>query len=510
MPLLCFIAPFLLSLIGCTPSSPPSKTAPFVIAIESSPTQLDPRFATDAYSERIGQLLFSRLIRFDPSGEIVSDLAERWEIRSETEYLFYLKKNVTFHDGRPVTSDDVRYTYESLLDPRSGTPHRRLTEIIDRIEAPDPGTVRFHLRKPYAPFLTEMTKGIVPRHLAEFDPARFSSRPVGSGPFSLVRNQPDEGVELAAYAGYFEGAPSLPHLHFRIIPDDSVRLLELEKGNIDLIQNAFPPDALPRLQANPTLKVLHAPGTTYSYIGFNLKDPFLKMTNVRAAIAFAVNREEITRHIFKDLARPADGLLPSSHWAYTSAAKRYRYDPDRAGRLLDQAGFPDPPGPSPRFKLIHKTSQNELARRVVEVLQRQLGQVGIDLEIRSYEWGTFFADIKAGNFQLFTLSWVGIQDPDMYYNIFHSGGIPPNGSNRGRYENRALDRLVEEGRVTLDPIKRKALYEEVQKIVSEELPYVSLWHLDNVAVMKKEVSGYILYPDGDFYSLTKTDRSGAR
>lgn len=507
MPLLHFL-PLILFLffsIGCT-SSPPADP-PFVVAIEAAPTQFDPRLATDAYSERIGQLLFSRLLRSDAAGQKVPDLAERWEVAGETIYTFHLRKNVRFHDGRPLTSQDVRYTFESILDPAFASPHRKSFEMVSRIETPDAETVRFILKKPHAPFLTEMTKGIVPKHLAEKGgPGTLASHPVGSGPFRFVRYDPDEAVELAAFSDYFDGAPAIPRLLFRIIPEDSVRLLELEKGNIDLLQNAFPPDALPRLQQNPRLKIIQAPSTTYSYLGFNLNDPILQKKPVREAIALAIDREAITEHLFKGLARPAAGLLSPSHWAYADSVKVYRYDPEQAKERLDEAGFPDPPGPAPRFHLVHKTSQNDLARRVVEVIQRQLSEIGIAVTIRNYEWGTFYGDIKSGNFQIFTLSWVGVDDPDIYHNLFHSESVPPNGANRVQYRNPKIDTLLEAGRITLDPEKRKVVYTEIQQIIAEELPYVSLWHTMNVAVMKKEVEGFHLYPDGDFYGLKEARR----
>ncbi|MFY9270549.1 MAG: ABC transporter substrate-binding protein [Candidatus Manganitrophaceae bacterium] len=495
---------FLFSLAGCT--SAPSGDPPFVVAIEAAPTQFDPRLATDAYSERIGQLLFSRLLRSDPTGQKIGDLAERWELDGETVYTFHLKKNVRFHDGRPLTSEDVRYTFESILDPSLASSHRKNFEMISKIETPDAATIRFILKRPHAPFLTEMTRGIVPKHLVEKNRGDFSSHPIGSGPFRFVRYNSDAAVELAAFSDYFDGPPAIPRLLFRIIPEDSVRLLELEKGNIDLLQNAFTPDALPRLQQNPKLKIIQAPSTTYTYIGFNLKDPILQNRSVREAIALAIDRDEITEHLFKGLARPAAGLLPPSHWAHTDSVKVYPYDPQQARKRLDEAGFPDPPGPVPRFTLIHKTSQNELARRVVEVIQRQLSEIGIDVTIRNYEWGTFYGDIRSGNFQIFTLSWVGVDDPDIYLNLFHSESTPPNGANRAFYRNPRLDRLVEAGRITLDPEKRKAIYREVQQIVADDLPYVSLWHTMNVAVMKKEVERFILYPDGDFYGLKEARR----
>jgi peptide/nickel transport system substrate-binding protein len=499
-----FLPILFFSFAGCASSFPADPS--FVVAIEAAPTQFDPRLATDAYSERIGQLLFSRLLRSDATGQKVPDLAERWEVEGETVYTFYLKKNARFHDGHPLTSEDVRYTFESILNPAFASPHRKNFDMISRIETPDAATVRFILKKPHAPFLNEMTKGIVPKHLAEKGPGALSSHPVGSGPFRFVRYDSDDAVELAAFSDYFEGAPAIPRLLFRIIPEDSVRLLELEKGNIDLLQNAFPPDALPRLRKNPRLKIIQAPSTTYTYLGFNLKDPILQNRSVREAMALSINRDEITEHLFKGLARPARGLLSPSHWAYTDSAKVYSYDPEQAKKRLDEAGFPDPPGPAPRFHLIHKTSQNELARRVVEVIQRQLSEVGITVTIRNYEWGTFYGDIKSGNFQIFTLSWVGVDDPDIYYNLFHSGSIPPNGANRVHYRNLRIDQLLEAGRITLDPEKRKVIYSEVQQIIADDLPYASLWHTMNVAVMKKEVEGFKLYPDGDFYSLKEVRR----
>lgn len=487
----------LFSLLAVACASPPSHSPPFVVAIESAHTQLDPRLATDAYSERIGQLLFSRLVRINSSGEITPDLAKKWEIKRETIYIFRLKEGVFFHDGTPLTSEDVRYTYESILDAALASSHRKLYDVIDRIETPDAATVRFILKKPHAPFLYSLTRGIVPKYAAA-NPA-FSMHPIGSGPFQFVRNDPDHAIELSAYSNYFGGAPRISRLLFRIIPEESVRLLELEKGNIDLIQNAFPPDVLPRLERNRRFKIMHTPGTTYSYVGFNLRDSILQDTKVRKAIALAINREEIAKYIFKGLVRPATGLLPSSHWAYSHQVKTYLYDPEGARKLLDEAGYLAHSGP--RFTLTHKTSQNELARRVVEVLQQQLAEIGIKVDIRSHEWGTFYGDIKRGNFQMFTLSWVGIEDPDIYYNLFHSQSVPPDGSNRGYYQNTAIDQLVEKGRLTFDRTLRKMVYANVQKILSEELPYVSLWHAENVAVMKKEVQGYTLYPDGGFYSL---------
>jgi peptide/nickel transport system substrate-binding protein len=500
------VAIALVIVTACVPASSPSNTQdkPFVIALDSAPQQLDPRFATDAYSERIAHLVFSALVKFNKEGEIVPDLAERWEIKNNTHYTFYLRNNVHFHDGHLLTSEDVRYTYESILDEATASPLKKTYEIIKRIETPSPTIIRFILEKPHAPFLTDIGRGIIPKHLVEKDPEAFASRLIGSGPFSFVSYAPDSAVELRAFPDYFGGKPHLTRLIFRIIPEDSTRLLELSKGNIDLLQNAFPPDAIPRLQKDPKLKIEIAPSTTYSYLGFNLSDPILKNKLVRQAMAYAIDKEKIAKYIFRGFAIPANGLLTDRHWAHVPT-ERIAYNPKKALRLLDEANrFPDASGI--RIRLTYKTSQNELSRRVAEVIQEQLSHIGIAVTLKSYEWGTYYSDIKSGNFDMFSLSWVGVSDPDIYYDLFHSQSIPPNGSNRVRYQNEKIDHLVEEGRVVIDRDKRKAIYKEVQEILADDLPYISLWHAQNVAVMKKEVIGYTLYPNGDFASLKDTNR----
>ncbi len=494
----------LATLIGCSDSKPTAASGPaseIVIALEAAPTQLDPRMATDAYSERVGQLLFHKLVRVGPNLEVVGDLAESWEIPTPTRYLFHLRHGVRFHDGTPLTAADVAYTFNWIRDPENHSPHRAAYEQIKRIEVLDDDTVAFELTAPHAPFLVNMVRGIVPRHLG--DTADYKMKPVGSGPFKLTRYEPGERLELTAFDDYVDGRPPTDRLVFRILPEDTVRLLALKKGDVHFVLNALPPDAIELLSRQDHLVVERGPGTNYSYLGFNLEDPALKRKKVRQAIAHAIDRRLIVDAIYQGQARLASGMLTPEHWAYRGDVRRYEYDPERAKALLDAAGFPDPPGPAPRIKLTYKTSQNELTRRIGEVLQQQLAQVGIAVTVRSYEWGTFYADIKGGNFQLYTLSWVGITEPDMFYYVFHSDSIPPNGANRGRFRNDRVDALVTLGRTTPDRAERARIYGEVQTILAEELPYVSLWHPEVVLVRHKDLHGFQLSPTGDYTSLAR-------
>jgi peptide/nickel transport system substrate-binding protein len=271
------------------------------------------------------------------------------------------------------------------------------------------------------------------------------------------------------------------------------------------VVNDLNPDQVEALRKEDHLRVLSSPSNSYSYLGFNLEDPILRDVRVRQAVAFAIDRDRLIQVLLHGLARPATGLLPPDHWAYEADVAAYPHDPARAASLLDEAGYRDPdgPGPRPRFRLTYKTTTAQLAREQATVFQEQLGAVGIEMEVRSYEWGTFYDDIKAGRFQVFSLQWTQIGDPDVYRLRFDSGFIPPFGFNRGRYSNPEVDRLLKEGTRTAAREDRRRIYSRVQRILADEVPYVSLWHKSNLAVARERVRGFTLTPDGDFYPLAR-------
>ena len=482
-----------------------------VVALESGPTYLDPRYATDANSARISALIFNSLARPDENSRLRPDLAESWRAVDRRTYIFRIRKGVSFHNGKPLTAADVKFTYDSVLDPNNRSPKRGVLRFLENVEQVGPYEVRFRLATPFAPFLEGLTLGIVPATAAR-DGASERRSLIGSGPFSLAEFNPGERVVLKANPSYWEGAPHLSGVVFKIIPDAIVRALEFRKGTVDFIQNDLEPDMLAWLQKNTDASILSEQGTIFQYIGMNLDHPILERREVRDAIGHAIDREAIIRHILKGLAIPATGLLSPQHWAYESAVARLSYNPEEAKRLLDEAGFPDPDGdgPLPRFKLSYKTTNLDLRKRIAEALKEQLGRVGIELEVRTYEWGTFYGDIQKGNFHLYSLAWVGIVDPDIYYNLFHSSSVPPNGNNRGRYHNQELDTLLEQGRQAMTAEERRRIYSRAQEILAVDLPYIPLWWAKNVVVMKPTVQGFVPYPDGDLISLKKVSFSASQ
>lgn len=496
---LCLPFALVAAFLSCCTPRLPVEEGTLVIALPGAPSSIDPRLATDAYGTQILQMTHASLIRMDAAGNPVPDLAESWEERSPTEIAFRLGDDVRFHDGRRLSSADVRYTFEWILDPVNRSPHRATYEKIRAISTPDSLTVVFHLSEPFAPFLTGLVRGIVP----DGSRAKGYSPPVGAGPYRVDDFQQDTEIRLSRYEGYYGGAPGIEQVVVKFLPDSNVRFLELKKGSVNFVLNGVDPDLIPAALESGNLVMEEAPGSNASYLGFNLRDPVLSDHRVRRAIAFAIDREAIVRTLWKGHADPADSILAPAFWAHASGIPPVRHDPSEAKRLLDSAGYPDPDGngPTPRFRLTYKTSQNELRRQIAAVIQEQLRRVGIAVEIRSFEWGTFFSDIRKGNYQLYSLTWVGIQDPDIYHYAFHSGQIPPQGANRGGYRNPELDRLVTEGRREPSRRKRKEIYRKVQVLLARDLPVFPLWINRNILVRDRRLKGFVITPDEDYTSV---------
>jgi peptide/nickel transport system substrate-binding protein len=497
--LACLLLPIgLLSGWGCSQKLP-IEAGRMVIALPGAPVNVDPRVATDAYGEQILQMTHASLVGRDGAGEPLPDLAQRWESPDPRTYVFHLRAGLRFHDGRPVTSADVRYTFAWILDAANRSPHRGLYRHLASIETPDARTVVFRLSEPFAPFLSTMVRGIVPAG----SPARGYVPPAGAGPYRIDDLSPDGEAVLSAYDGYYGGPPAIRSVTVKFLPDSNVRFLELRMGSVNFALNGVDPDLLPAASLPGRLVVEEGPGGNVTYLGFNLRDRALSDARVRRAIALAIDREAIVRAIWKGHADLVSSILPPGSWALDRDLPALAFDPARARRLLDEAGFPDPDGegPLPRIRLTDKTSQNEVRRRVATVIQEQLRRVGISVDIQSLEWGTFFSDIKKGNFQIYSLTWVGIADPDIFHHAFHSGSAPPDGANRGGYADAELDRLTEAARREPSREKRREMYRRVQRILSRDLPVLPLWAGRNVLVRDRRLGGFPLSPDESYAAV---------
>jgi len=469
--------------------------------IESSPTNLDPRVGTDGPSERIYELIFDALLRRDEHFNVQPGLAERWEAPDPLSYVFHLRHGIRFHDGRPLTSRDVKWTFDSLLQSKIPSTKNATYKYVASVEAPDDFTVIFHLKEPFATLpwnVSEGAIGIVPYGSG----SEISAKPIGSGPFRYISAAQDQDVVVARNDDYWGEKPKLSSVRFLVVPDETTRALELRKGSADVASNAFSADVAAVLAQDKNLEVLRAPGTIYAYAAFNLRDPILKDVRVRQAIAYAMDRRPMIQYLWRGQAQPAHSVLPPQSWAYNDDVPRYDYDPVKACQLLDAAGYPVVNGV--RFHVTMKTSTDENTRLMVAVLQQQLRDVGIALDIRSFEFATFFSDVTHGAFQLYGLRWIGgNEDPDIFEYAFHSSKFPPNGANRSFYSNSRLDALIDHARRETNQNVRKQDYAEVQRILATDLPYINLWYLDNLVVHTKRVRNVTLNPSGN-YNFLKT------
>jgi len=494
---LCLCVSVVIFLSACASKPDPNM---LVMIIESSPINLDPRVGIDAQSQRIDELLFDPLVTRDAHFNLQPALAESWEVPDPLTYIFHLRHGVRFHNGQALTARDVKWTFDSLIAGKIRSAKASTFAPVDRIETPDDYTVIFHLKQPFASLLWNLSgaAGIVPYGSGE----DFNRDPIGSGPFRFVSSQQDRNVIVERNPDYWNSPAKLQRVEFKVIPDATTRALELRKQSADVAINSLVADTVVTLERDRDLSVMEAPGTIYAYLALNLRDPILKDVRVRRAIAYAINVEPIIHYLLRDEARPAYSILPPQHWAYDGDVARYPHDPARARQLLDAAGYAAKNGV--RFHIAMKTSTEESTRLLAAVLQQQLREVGIALDIRSFESATFLADVTKGAYQIHSLRWIGgNQDPDIFENLFATASFAPKRANRTFYSNARVDELIREGRSTLDQQKRKAIYDEIQQILAGDLPYINLWYLDNVLVHTKRVQGIQLGPAGS-YDFLKT------
>jgi len=455
-----------LVLLGCRPESPDA----LVFAVATAPRVLDPRLAADAASERVNDLLFASLVELSENGTAQPGIAT-WERLGPMTYQVRLSpERAPFSDGRLPTAEDVVATYRAVLDPTLGSPHASALRHIEGIDAIDAETIAFQLSREDPRFPSRLTIGILPGEAAR--QALPVKHPVGSGPFAFVERHGDGSVLL-------QRRRDGQRIHFLPTPDPTMRVLKLIRGEADLLQNDLPTELYGYLEGRDDVSLVQTEGITFAYLGFNLADPVLAQPSIREAIAHAIDRAAIIRYLFQGRASPAGSVLRPGHWAGAPALTGFEFDPDRSRALLAEAGYTK----SDPLRLSYKTSTDPFRLRIAHVFQQQLAEVGVELKIQSYDWGTFFGDIKAGRFQLYSLAWVGVNTPDILRYAFHSDSSPPNGANRGAYRSARVDRLIEQAE--RQPAARAApLYRQAQQIIHDDLVYVPLWYEANVAASR--------------------------
>ena len=478
------------ALAGCSQSEHDSIR----LALAGDVINLDPRYTTDATSARINRLIYTRLVDFDEHAQAQPALAT-WETPAPTYYRFRLgKEGRTFQDGSRLTSRDVKATYDFILDPANVSPHRTALAMIERIDVVNDDTLDIFLRRPDPLFPGYLVIGILPERLAR-QPKDEDFVPNGSGPLVYL-GRPDPGtVQLRRR----EDDQLLEVVR---VPDATVRVLKLLRGEVDVLQNDLPAELITYMAQRQDIRVRRATGNNFAYLGFNLDDPDTGKVEVREAVAHALDRDAIIKYVLDEGARPAGALLPPEHWAGHPELKGVSYDPERSRRRLLAAGY----SPERPLQLTYKTSSDAVRVRLATVIQDQLAKVGISVALQTYDWGTFYGDIKAGRFQLYSLSWVGIKTPDIFRYVFHSSAMPPEGANRGRFRDATVDTLIEAAEQVEDTAHQVMLYHALQERLLATLPLVPLWYEDQVYATREGITDYSVAPDGNYDGLLTVRR----
>jgi len=462
--------------------------------LESEPVTLDPRFSTDAASYRITRLIYRSLVDFDDNFQFIPDLAD-WEMLAPEHYRFILgNSGRQFHHGERLTAEDVKATYDFVLEASNASPHRGSIVVIENIQVIDEDTVDFILQHADPLFPGRLVIGILPATLIDSGHP-FNREPVGSGPVAFLEWPNDGDLSLKRLRDN-------QLLKFITVKDPTVRILKLMRDELDILQGDIPREMIGWLEEQDKTNIEQAQGDTFTYMGFNMADPVTSQLPIRQAIAHAINRDEIIEYVMDNTARKAGAMLPPEHWSGNSQLIGVEFDPEESKRLLRAAGY-DELNP---LEIIYKTSNNPFRVRLATIIQYQLKQVGIEVDVRSYDWGTFYGDIKAGRFQMYSLSWVGLKIPDIFRYAFHSSSLPPNGANRGRFKDTTADAMIEAAESKQDLGEQAKLYQDLQAYLHEQLPYIPLWYEDNILVTAKDISGYTLASDGNYDGLLTVNR----
>lgn len=500
--------------IGCGGRKRRTPDDTLVILIESRLNNLDPRYCESNHDVKLSRLVAPGLTTVEqPSLEPKLLLAESVTRVSDRVVDVVLKPGLKFSDGSPLTARDVAFSYNSAIDPamKAGV-LKGFRQRFERVEVLDERRARFHLVDTVATLMSDFEFGIISEKASADHGGRFPGGVIiGAGPYAIESFHPED-VRLVRNPHWPFEQPRMDKVRARAVTDGNARALMLAGGSADLAQNAVRIDLVDDLVQRDRLHLERGPSSILTYFMMNNSDPILDDVRVRRAIAHALDRERVLRSKLDGNAVLATGLIWPGHWSYEPNVPTYDYDPKRAMELLDEAGFPDPDGPggAPRMSLVYKTSSDQFRLSLARVWAAQMGEVGIAVEVQSFEAQTFFTDVKKGNFQLASMQTAAITEPDYLYTYFHSDRIPSeadrNAHNRWRFIDKRFDELTVEGRRVSDDARRKQLYGEAQRILAEQLPVIPLWHEDNLAVMNKDVSGYRLYPTASLWGLIYTDK----
>ena len=500
---------WVLALSICAEGAVPKIGGTLIFGRGGDSVGLDPSHEEDGESFKVCSVIYDTLIQYrDESTEVEPALAESWESSSDgLTWTFHLRRGITFHDGTPLDANAVLFSLNRQHDPNHpfhnvGGPYiywsdTGLAEIVDNITNQDAHTVQITLKRPYAPFI--YTMAMTPFSIVSPTAARkwredFSNYPVGTGPFKFVRWDRGDKVVVEVNDDYWGGRPPLDRIIFRSIPDNSVRLIELQNGSIHAME--FPnPDDLPDIRDDTQLQIVEQPGMNVGYLAMNMdKKPFDNL-KVRLAINHAINKHEIIAQLYQGMGIPAKNPIPPTMWSYDDSINEYTYQPEKARQLLQEAGYPDGfettlwalPVPRPYIPD---------GQILAVAIQSDLRRVGIKGKIVTFDWGTYLEKTKNGEHDMAMLGWsADIGDPDnfFYYLLSKEAAQKPAG-NISFYRSDEMQEILVEAQSATNQTSRIELYKKAQNLFHRDIPWVPLAHAKQILIINKRVKNLKLHP----------------
>jgi len=504
-----------------TPSTPAYGDT-FIQASIGDIGGLIPSLTSDQSSHEVGGLIYDGLIKLDKDLNMAPAMAESWTYSPDClDLTFKLRKDVKWHDGHPFTADDVVFTYQTMINPKTPAPFKEGFLLVKDVQAPDPYTVRVRYDKPYARAVETWGTYMLPKHLlqsfAEAGTLRESpqnSQPIGTGPYRFQEWKPGEKVVLTANPDYYEGRPYLSRIVYRVIPSQATIFLELKAQGVDYVSTLTGMQYSRQTEYPAFRKAFNKfryPASDYTFLGFNLRDPRFADRRVREAFAHAINKEELIDGVRLGLAREANGPIRPGTWAYTDKVEHYDYDPEKAKALLAEAGWKDRNGDGvvedkdgKPFTLTIRTNQgNDERKKIAEIIQQRLKEVGINADIQLIEWAAFIKEfVKPRRFEVVVLGLGTGTDPDQFV-VWHSSQRGPDQMNRTGYANPEVDALLEAGRSSCVQSERVRYYHRIQEILAHDLPMVFLYFRDALPAVASRIHGVSPAPAGILHNFNE-------
>ena len=483
----------------------------YVSASMADAIYLNPVLASDSASSSINSYVFNGLLKYDKDLNLVCDLAQSYEVLDNgLTILFKLKKNILWHDGKPFTVNDVKFTYEKLTDENTRTPFSSDYLMIKKFNVIDDYTFSVQYDEPFAPILESWCIGIIPKHIFEkedINNSKYNRQPIGTGQYKFNKWVTDQKIVLDANPDYYEGKPYIKQHLFRIIPDQSVQFLELRNETIDEI--TLTPDQWGAYSVFfEKYNKYDYPAFSFTFLGFNLeKDPYNNKL-FRQAINYAIDKKDIIKGVLSDKAKEANGIFPPQSWAYKEI-EPFEYNPNKALEILQQIGFSknsqgqlDYKGKE--FEITVITNQGNKSRELsAQIIQEQLKKIGLVVNIRILEWSTFINQyVNEKKFDALILGWSTAVDPDQF-SLWHSSQRGKGQYNFMSYKNKEVDDLLVKARTTFNKDKRIEYYHKIQDIMREDPPCIFLYYPQNLIAVHKRFNNVELANAGIGWNFNK-------